>query len=78
MLGMVFCVHVPLGKSKDASYHVAVSANVIIQTAVVGACHAADEWRGAVAVLDDMTESTVERDAMSKNWETSTCARASF
>ncbi|CAE7426133.1 unnamed protein product [Symbiodinium natans] len=54
-----------------------IRQNVIICTAAVGACHAADEWLAALAVLGTMVLSAVEHDAMSQNWETHAYAGAS-
>ena len=61
----------------DAKRGPAILPNVITFTAAVGACGAAGAWLAALAMLNTMALSTVERDAMSQNWETSTCATAS-
>ncbi|CAE7760588.1 unnamed protein product, partial [Symbiodinium microadriaticum] len=61
----------------DAKRGPAILPNVITFTAAVGACDAAGAWLAALAMLNTMALSTVERDAMSQNWETSTCATAS-
>ncbi|CAE7296400.1 EMB2654 [Symbiodinium sp. CCMP2456] len=61
----------------DAKRGPAILPNVITFTAAVGACDGAGAWLAALAMLNTMALSTVERDAMSQNWETSTCATAS-
>ena len=61
----------------DAKRGPSILTNVIPYTAALAACDAAGAWLAALAMVSTMALSRVERDAMSQNWETSTCAKAS-